>query len=466
MGLFETVERLNFQYVQVTKWSSSLHEKLYECTPNEKQNIYKQIYMLDMFQSDLIKLQTLIHERIQISSPDFLTDQHMEIPSTFKNIPAHLVARPSVVHQLTTMPQSLPDNKNNNYYSPLALSDNGTKMSPTSTIMTDTPHVSTRATATASSPAQAAKTHPTPVNAISLKELGAIIEEFTIDNTDTMDDDASTNHTSIDTRHTISTYNCTASSADRNTLAQEQERSLMPECTIAIKGLHPQDTQVRLTTNINTSVTIKSLLLSLPITSCNTSLFHGRDQQHNTSTPSILAKYPDQHPEELITASPSMDLAIKIRSHTEVKSKTIIKWIMAQNPHLQAFPPENSKRCHNWKHVPIKCFIQIGPQTWAWRNTQVHGKTIQDTTLNEQERTLQQVKNIYLDPPSLLCHYPAVHEVSSEVRTNQTTRKLLAWKCHLEQQIKIAQAALHRNSKILFNSQISRRICAIPIFAT
>jgi hypothetical protein len=142
------------------------------------------------------------------------------------------------------------------------------------------------------------------------------------------------------------------------------------------------------------------------------------------------------------------------------------KWITAQNLHLQAFPPNNPESCRNWEYVSTKCIMQIGPQTWAWRNIQVHGKTIKDKFLNERELTLQQVKNIYLDPPSLLRRFPAVHEVPLEVRTNQTTRKLLAWICNLDQQINITQAERHRDCTNLNNYQISRRISAIPLVAT
>jgi hypothetical protein len=119
----------------------------------------------------------------------------------------------------------------------------------------------------------------------------------------------------------FSTYNCAASNNDRNAIAQEQERFLNSERTITIKGLHPLDTKIRLASNDNTIISIRSLLLLIPITTNNTPLFHGIDRQHNTSTPFILAKYPNHHSTELLKSIPLMDTAIKIRIHQDDHNK-------------------------------------------------------------------------------------------------------------------------------------------------
>jgi hypothetical protein len=122
----------------------------------------------------------------------------------------------------------------------------------------------------------------------------------------------------------FSTYNCAASNNDRSTLAQEQERFLTSERTITIKGLHPLDTKIRLATDDLNVISIRSLLLLLPITTNTTPLFHGIDRQHDPTIPFIIAKYPEHHSDELIKTIPMIDTAIKIRSHTDDHDKIFI----------------------------------------------------------------------------------------------------------------------------------------------
>jgi len=78
----------------------------------------------------------------------------------------------------------------------------------------------------------------------------------------------------------FSTNNCATSDSDRSTLAQEQEWFLCSEHTITIKGLHPLDSKVHLATLGNPLVSIRSLLLLLPVADL-VPLFHGIDCQHD-----------------------------------------------------------------------------------------------------------------------------------------------------------------------------------------
>jgi len=45
-----------------------VNTQLQICTTTEKFNLYKTLYLLDTFQSNLEKLQNLVHTRIQIGS--------------------------------------------------------------------------------------------------------------------------------------------------------------------------------------------------------------------------------------------------------------------------------------------------------------------------------------------------------------------------------------------------------------
>ena len=86
----------------------------------------------------------------------------------------------------------------------------------------------------------------------------------------------------------FSTHNCATSDNDCSTLAQEQEWFLCSERTITIKGLHPFESKVHLATLGNPLVSIRSLLLLLPMANL-VPLFHGIDHQHDPAVPFILA---------------------------------------------------------------------------------------------------------------------------------------------------------------------------------
>jgi len=68
MGFHSTITWLKDQYNQVNTMRVLVNTQLQICTTTEKFNLYKTLYLLDTFQSNLEKLQNLVHTRIQIGS--------------------------------------------------------------------------------------------------------------------------------------------------------------------------------------------------------------------------------------------------------------------------------------------------------------------------------------------------------------------------------------------------------------
>ena len=172
-----TITRLQNQDNQVNTWRASISTQLQICTTVDKLNLYKTLYLLDTFQSNLGKLQNLVHTRIQMYPDKTQTDELHKNFANFCPIPAHLISRPSVIKQLNTITTTHRNSSNINYYA--AIAPNNEDMTPATPINTTTTSIrTTRATAT-SSLNLATKQSTSSVNVVSLKELSAIIDKFT-----------------------------------------------------------------------------------------------------------------------------------------------------------------------------------------------------------------------------------------------------------------------------------------------
>ena len=173
-----TIKLLNVQYIQIGTWISFINTKLQICTPNEKYELYQTLYLLDTFQSNLADLRIIVQARTQIGRDKTQPEEPYKNLSNFTQIPTKLTARPSVLDQLTTF-TTRHQSSNTNYYAPLYI---GTMTSATSNniVNSNSNHPTTR-----SSLLRAAKQPASSVNVVSLKELGAIIDEFTT-NTETV----------------------------------------------------------------------------------------------------------------------------------------------------------------------------------------------------------------------------------------------------------------------------------------
>ena len=133
------------------------------------------------------------------------------------------------------------------------------------------------------------------------------------------------------------------------------------------------------------------------------------------------------------------------------------KWIIAQHLHAKAFPSKDPKRGKGWEFTSTKHILQIGLQVWKWRNDFTHGATLKENKLKTRDATLNRVKKLYLNPPSLLKRFPAVKETLLLTQLQQDTRHLQAWLQIIDQQILITnserqQSPLHFQSSSRNNS--------------
>jgi len=198
-GFHSTITQLQNQYNQVNTWRALISTQLQICTTVDKSNLYKTLYLLDTFQSNLGKLQILVHTRIQMYPDKTQTDELHKNFANFCPIPAHLISRPSVIESLNTLTPTHRNSSNINYYATIAL--NNEDMSPTTTINTTTTSGHTT-WATATSPLNlAAKRSTSLVNDISLKELGAIIDKFTASTSDPAEQASPSPPDTMDTRY-------------------------------------------------------------------------------------------------------------------------------------------------------------------------------------------------------------------------------------------------------------------------